>query len=297
MRTFLYNIRYYLVEAGKTIRFNLLSNIFSVVGTGLILFLLGMVYIGASVGEHFVTKLQEEAEISVYYQQGLAEEELTDLMDRLEKIHGVWKVTLIREEEAQQRMKDMLGEEGEILSLFEHNPFESFIEVRIDLELMDSVTEKISFMEGIEYQRDNRTVLTQLQGISEGIKVVGYVILLAVAITTIVIISHMIRQGIYENREQINTLGLLGAPSAFINFPFVLVGIFLTLCGGGIAILLVHLVGGEGMKELKTIIPFLPMPSMKEVIDQTKYMLLLISLILGLVGSLFGLSSIGKKHY
>ena len=44
MRRFLFNIGYFLKESGSIIRLNLLSNIFTVIGTGLILFLLGLDY-------------------------------------------------------------------------------------------------------------------------------------------------------------------------------------------------------------------------------------------------------------
>jgi cell division transport system permease protein len=43
MKTFFYNLGYFFAEVKKTVRLNLLSNLFSIIGTGLILFLLGMV--------------------------------------------------------------------------------------------------------------------------------------------------------------------------------------------------------------------------------------------------------------
>ena len=63
--------------------------------------------------------------------------------------------------------------------------------------------------------------MESINDIIKGIKTVGTLIILAVSITTIIIISHMIRQGIYNNREQIKTLGFLGASRMFIGFPFI----------------------------------------------------------------------------
>ena len=45
-----------------------------------------------------------------------------------------------------------LGEESNILQLFDQNPFEAYIEVKIHLEQMDSVI-TISNIKGIDYVR------------------------------------------------------------------------------------------------------------------------------------------------
>lgn len=296
MKTFFYNIGYFLIEAKKTIRLNLLSNLFSVLGTGLILFLLGMVLTGWTVGSQLVTKLQEEAEISVYFKEGTGKDEAAKLVETIQSMEGVWDATLIEESEARSRMEKMLGEEASILELFDENPFEAFIEVRIHLESMDTVLAEVGNLEGINYVRDNRAVLEQIQGITEGLKILGYLIILAVSITTLIILSHMIRQGIYNNKEHINTLRLLGAPNSFIGFPYVLVGLLLTLLGGLLAIALMVFLINRGYSGLSGALPFLPLPPKEEIINAVSLLVLGVSVLLGLLGSLFGLSSIRSKE-
>ena len=129
-------------------------------------------------------------------------------------------------------MEKILGEESGILDLFDENPFEAYFEVKIHLDRMDSVFTQISALKGINYVRENREALEQIEGISKALEVLGYLVIAAVSITTLVIISHMIRQGIYQNHEQIRTLMLLGAPDGFINFPYILLGFMLTFGGG-----------------------------------------------------------------
>lgn len=292
MKTFFYNLGYFLREVRKTIRQNLLSNLFSVLGTGLILFLLGMVLTGWAVGNEMITKLQEEAEVSVYFKEGTGKEEALQLVETIKKVQGVRDAALIEQTEARSRMQEMLGEEAGILELFDENPFEAFIEVRIHLESMDTVLASVGQLKEVDYVRDNRSVLEQLQGIMDGLKLLGYLIILAVGITTLIIISHMIRQGIYNNKDQINTLRLLGAPNSFIGFPFVLVGMILTLLGGGMAIALMVVLINKGYSELSGAIPFIPLPLKEELVNGVSLVLLVISILLGFLGSLFGLSSI-----
>ncbi|HCR39607.1 MAG TPA: hypothetical protein DIW41_01770, partial [Lachnospiraceae bacterium] len=176
--------------------------------------------------------------------------------------------------------------------MFDENPFEAFIEVRIDLELMNSVLKDVKEQKGIEYVRDNREVLEQIRDITEGIKLFGYLVILAVGITTVIIIAHMIRQGIYNNKDHINTLRLLGAPNSFIGFPYLLSGLFLTLLGGILAAVLVTLLLEGGYQQFGGSIPFIPLPTKEALLGNAVSFLIIISALLGLLGSLFGLSSI-----
>lgn len=295
MRTFFYNIGYFFLEASRTIRFNPLSNLFSVIGTGLILFLLGMVLAGWAIGDQLVTSLQEEAEVSVYFTDNLPEQQVLELTDQIKTMEGVLEATYIDKTLAYERNKSMLGNEAKILELFEENPFEAYIDIRINLDAMDNIITSVTTLEGIEYVRDNREILEQLKGIVDGLKLLGIFIALAVGITTLIIISHMIRQGIYNNREQINTLWLLGAPGGFIGFPFVLAGTLLTTLGGFLAAAVIYLLFTRGYQQFSGYLMFLPLPPMEELRDKVSLVVLIASVGLGLLGSMFGLTSISKR--
>ncbi|MFT4146655.1 MAG: permease-like cell division protein FtsX [Mobilitalea sp.] len=295
MKVFFYNLGYFLKEALRIIRFQPLSNLFSVIGTALILFLLGLVLAGWSIGDKLVTSLEEEAAVSAYFADNIKEEQALQLTDQIKAMEGVLTATYQNEEEAYELNKKLLGNEAEILSLFEENPFEAFIDIRIELDSMDTILQQVSDLEGIEYVRDNREILERLKGIVSAVKLLGILIAMAVAITTLMIISHMIRQGIYNNKEQIRTLRLLGAPGSFIGLPFVLTGTLLTVIGGlGSAIFLSYLLT-KGYGELSGYLMFLPFPPMEELREWISSIIVLVSLALGFFGSLFGLTSISKS--
>ncbi len=296
MKTVLYNIGYFFTEAVRTIRLSLLSNIFSVLGTGLILFLLGMVLSGWLIGDRMLEAIGEEAEVSAYFTDVGSRENAEELIGEVKKLEGVLDARYVDEVQAKAQMEDMLGDEADILSLFQDNPFEAFLEIRIDLTQMDQVVTKVQELPGIAYVRDNREVLEKLKKLTDGLKLVGALVMIAVGVTTLIILSHMIRQGIYNNREQINTLRLLGAPNGFIGFPFLLAGTLLTLCGGVLAVILVTVMLRGVYGQLDGVIPFLPLPSRGSL--QTTVCLLLLgsSLGLGILGSLFGVSSISEDR-
>ncbi|NLM76070.1 MAG: hypothetical protein GX187_08265 [Clostridiaceae bacterium] len=292
MKSVLFNMGYFLKEAYKTIRLNLLSNIFSFIGTVLILFIFALVITGWNVSNRLVLMLKEEAEISAYYEENLDEIDKDNLIGLIEEIDGVLEVNLVSQAEAYNRMENVLGNEAGILELFEENPFEEYIEIRIHLDETERVIDRIENIEGIEYVRDNREILNRIEGIVKTLNMAGYIVTAAVGITTIIIISHMIRQGIYENRFQINTLQLLGASNSFIGFPFLIAGLLMILCGGIIASVLTVIAINIGFGQLSGTIPFIPLPPKNELVKHVVVIIMTASIILGSGGSIFGLSSI-----
>ncbi|MDF2906083.1 MAG: hypothetical protein K0R34_1404 [Herbinix sp.] len=294
MKILLYNLGYFILEAFRTIRFNPLSNFFSIIGTGLILFLLGIVLTGWSIGDQVVVTLEQEAEISAYLTDPEDLAKVDQLIGQVNTIEGVVGTRFIEKDQAKAQMEKLLGNEANILELFEENPFEAFLEIRINLDQMDVVLNKLSSLNGIEYVRDNREVLNQMKQLTDGVKIAGAFIMLAVGMTTLIIISHMIRQGIYNNREQINTLRLLGAPSSFIGFPFLLAGTMMTMIGGAFAIIVLLIVIQGGYQRLDEALPFIPLPTKNMLQLDISIFILSVSAILGVLGSMFGLSSMRK---
>ena len=66
MKILLYNLNYFCKEVATSIRLNLLTNLFSAVSIGLILFILAMVTSGWWMSKHVIEIIRQEAEISVF---------------------------------------------------------------------------------------------------------------------------------------------------------------------------------------------------------------------------------------
>lgn len=291
MKNYLYNIGYFIKEGRTIVKLNLISNIFSLISTGLIFFILIMVISGWWISNEIVNLIQREAEISVYFNEGANENVVINIMEDIKKIKGIEEVRRVDKGEAYERMAEILGEDSNVLRYFDYNPFNPFIEVRINLEELDSVIEEIQLIEGIEYVRDNREVLNRTKSISEVLGTIGYLFIAGVGIATLVIISHIIRQGIYNNRELIYTLRLLGAPEGFIALPFLLVGLFLALGGGLTAGVISILTLKYLFSHIAGPLPFIPLPSITELTPNIFLLIGTFSTVLGIAGSLMGLSN------
>ncbi|HYE83383.1 MAG TPA: permease-like cell division protein FtsX [Clostridia bacterium] len=291
MKNFLYNTGYFLREVKTIIRLNLLSNIFSLLSTGLIFFILTMVISGWWISNQVIETIQGEAEVNVYFSEALDEAGAVKLAEKIEGIQGVREARLVDEAEAYSRMEEILGKEAKVLEYFEDNPFSAFIEVKIRIDEIDPILKELDSMLGIEHVRDNREVLERLHSIAGVLEIIGYLVVAAVGITTIVIISHIIRMGIYDSREQINTLRLMGAPESFIGFPFMLEGLLLTLGGGVLAAALAVFSLRYMYSWMTGPLTFIPLPQLGTMTSQLILLVMSLSGALGIAGGFFGLSS------
>jgi cell division transport system permease protein len=291
MKNVFYNAGYFLREAKTIVRLNLMSNIFSLLSTGLIFFILAMVISGWWISNQVVEAIQGEAEINVYFSEGIDDSGAIKLAEGIKGIDGVRAARLVDETEAYSKMEEILGKEARVLEYFDENPFSSFIEVKIQVEEINPILKELENIRGIEHVRDNREVLERISGISGALRVLGLLVVTAVGVSTMVIISHIIRMGIYENREQINTLRLMGAPEAFIGFPFLLEGLLLTLAGGTLASVLSVFALKYGYAQMAGPLPFIPLPPRDVIISNLVFLMMSLSAVLGVAGSFFGLLS------
>ncbi len=291
MKNIICNLGYFLREVITIIRINPMSNVFSLLSTALIFFILAAVISGWWISSGVVEAVKSEAEVSVYFSEGLEAADTKRLTDLIRDIEGVREARLVSEEEAYLRMEQILGKEAKVLEYLAVNPFSPFIEVKIQIEDISSILGEFELLPNIEHIRDNREILDRISSIAGVLRVMGLLVVTAVGISTMVIISHIIRMGIYDNREQINTLRLMGASEAFIGFPFILEGLLLTLGGGIIASLLSVYTLRFVYAQMAGPLTFIPLPSGELLISQLVMLIMILSAALGISGSIFGLSS------
>lgn len=289
------NGSYFIREAVDIFRLNLMSNLSALLSTGLVFFLLALVIGGWVAGSHLVEALQGEALVGIYPSKDLAGEKALDgLLDAVSRTGGVGSAVLVSKEEAYTRMEAILGTDADVLAQVVDNPFEAFIEAQVDLDRAPAIVAGLEQLEGVAYVRNNRDVLEKLGQLAKALKLLGIFVLAAVGIATLVILSHAIRQSIFHYREQIQTLELLGAPTAFIAIPFFLEGIVLTLLGGAMAAGLFYWAALQVYARTAGPLPFVPLPPVEAVAGLAGRWTMGAALVLGFVGSAFGFASSRK---
>ncbi len=231
------NLKYFFSEALKLFGQNFISTALGFISLLMVFFLLFASVIAILGLGAWTALVASEAEVSVYYNKALNPYALEVLVDAIKATDGTKGVTLVSEEEAYVRMSGILGKEAEVLKLFDENPFDPFIEIQIDLEKRNEIVAYIQNLNHVEHIKDNKALLDQLASWRQMLRTIGVFIGLSVVLSTFLITSHIIREGVYRNKTYINTLQLLGAPSAFIYTPYFFQGIFLSFVSGACAVL------------------------------------------------------------
>jgi cell division transport system permease protein len=295
MKNITSNSGYFLREAVTMIRQSRFSNVLSILSICLILFILAMVFTGWRVTNHVADIIQGEAEINVFYDERLGNNEISQLQEKLKGLAGVREARLVDKSEAYNRMVEILGDEAKVLKIFDENPFSPMIEVKIHLDKIDPVLNELEHITGIDHVQNNKAVLERLRNINEMLRLFGLLVLAAVGISTLIIISQIIRLGIQNNSEQINTLRLLGAPEIFIAVPFLLEGLLLTMGGGILAVSFSVSVLNQIYDQLTGHLSFIPLLPAQTLITGMAAVIMSLSIILGIAGSLIGLTTARGK--
>jgi cell division transport system permease protein len=298
MSKLLSNLGYVFQEVKTILRLNGISSLLSLFSLTLIFFVAILAMSSWQISTSLVQALENEAEISVYYDAARVESgdlDLSNLISQIESADGTLSALPISAEDAYIQMSGILGQDAAVLNHFDENPFEPYLEVGIDLNKLSEVIDEIKVLDGVAYVRDNQTVLEKVAAIAGVVSGIGIFVALAVGLATLMVTSHIIREGVHSNREQIMTLKLLGAPNGFIYQPYVMGGVLLTTLAGllaaGLFLWFVRVVSAD----LAEVITFLPPVNVDGMISMTLWGAAAASFVLGLAASLLGLSMI-RNH-
>jgi hypothetical protein len=86
MKYIFVNMGYYIRETCAIVRMNLLSNILSLLSAVLVFFILAMVVSLWNLSSHAAEAIQGEAEISVYFEEDMTEDEVLQLANSIQII-------------------------------------------------------------------------------------------------------------------------------------------------------------------------------------------------------------------
>lgn len=298
MSKLLGNLGYVCQEVKTILRLNGISSLLSLLSLTLIFFVAILAMSSWQISTSLVRALESEAEISVYYDTARVESgdlDLSNLISQIESADGTLTALPISAEDAYTQMSSILGQDASVLNHFDENPFEPYLEVGIDLNKLSAVIDEIKGLDGVAYVRDNQTVLEKVAAIAGVVSGIGIFIALAVGLATLMVTSHIIREGVHSNREQIMTLKLLGAPNGFIYQPYILGGVLLTTLAGALAAGLFMWFVKVVSSDLAEVITFLPPVNVSDLISMSLWGAVAASFVLGLAASLLGLSMI-RNH-
>jgi cell division transport system permease protein len=174
--------------------------------------------------------VKNTVDISVYFKIGLAEKKIFEIRDQLQVNPKVKQVIYVSSKQAfedfkQKHQNDPLITES--LNELTENPLPATLNIKTyDLEDYPEISKSLSdvnlkdFIDKVNYE-DNRQIIERLSRILRFIQTFGLVLVLIFCLIAILVIYNTITLTIYNRREEVEIMRLVGATNWYIRGPFV----------------------------------------------------------------------------
>lgn len=289
-------IEYFIKEACVSLKRNGFMSIASVTTVALSLLILGLFLVLVLNLSHMATNLESQVQISVYLEDTLKEKDIQEVGMQIKKVPGVTEINYVSKAEAMEKFKKRLGEQQSLLSaLGDVNPLPNSYEVKVDTpDKVKAAATSIAKIKGIENAKFGQDVVEQLFNLTKMIRIVGFVLIIFLALAATFIISNTIRITVFARRKEIGIMKYVGATDSFIRWPFLIEGMMLGFIGAIISVFILNETYGAVTREIHETLTFLPVIGAYPFMFYITIFLLIVGTIIGALGSTISLKRFMK---
>jgi len=176
--------------------------------------------------------------VTAYFNSQTTDKEISNVRAEIENLPGVKSVDYISKDEAKARFAETHKNEPLMLQTLneftdQESPIPASLSVKaIELgnysEIYNSVKSE-RFSPYFQSVRDNQKVIDKLSKITQFISKFGIVLAIIFIVLTIMVTFNTIRLTIYNRREEVEIMRLVGATNWYIRWPFFIEGIMYAL--------------------------------------------------------------------
>ncbi|MDQ6422482.1 permease-like cell division protein FtsX [Paenibacillus sp. LHD-117] len=261
------------------------------------LFILGIFILLAMNVNSMADQIESRVQIRVFLQTNVEQAKVTALQNEIGNIQEVSKVTFVSKEEGLAILREAMGEEnGDWLEGYnnENNPLPVSFTVEVyDPQTVDEVATKIEAINTTDETKPifrikyGQGTVETLFKVTNAVRNIGFVIVIGLAVTAMLLISNTIKMTIINRRREIGIMKLVGATNAFIRWPFFVEGALIGFISSGLTTVLVLICYSQIIKltQLDMSLMLISLVSMKEVGWLTAGLLMVIGSVIGMLGS------------
>ncbi len=195
--------------------------------------LITILFLLNSVSQKMVSDIENKVDISVYFADQASEEEIDTAKSEIAKISEVKEVEYISKNQALESfIEDHRNDPLLVESLTElgYNPFLSSLNIKAweasQYEQVTNLLESGSFQEIIDkvdyHQR--KEVIDKIFGLTNSINTAGLFLTIILAVMAVLIAFNTTRIAIYNSKEEVSVMRLVGASNNFVRGPFLIQG-------------------------------------------------------------------------
>lgn len=204
------------------------------------LFVFGIAYSLVVNFQHMVKTAEEGVSITVFFEEGISEEEIAEIGKLIERRTEVSKYVFVSAEEAWEEFSQDLGEAAQGIT---ENPLENCANYEIYLNDVSQQSQLVKYLEQVEgIRKVNQSEFTanMFTGINALITYVSIGMISILLAVSFFLISNTVTIGISVRKEEITVMKYIGATDFFVRAPFVFEGMIIGLIGSALPLVLLY---------------------------------------------------------
>jgi cell division transport system permease protein len=291
-----FNLGFFLVEALKNLRLNLLMSITAVTTTFICILVFGLGLLVSAHIQSIIGSVREDVSVEAFMPNATSQE-VEALANEVETWPKVAVVTRVSEEQAFAEFKDKFDDQPDLYRDLDLGVFPPSIQIQLENpDSAGAVAERLK-----EQGFTERNLSYPQQTIDRLNSITSYVIwglyaaTLLFLIASVLLISNAIRLSIFARRKEIEVMKLVGASDGFVRTPFVFEGLLQAFAGASLAALAVIWINLLFVDWSHNALPYVPVSSDAVNHFSTLLVLIAVGAGIGVIGSFLSVTRFLRK--
>ena len=238
-----------------------------------------------------IVELEQENEMLVYIDETYSEAEAKSVGSQINQIANVHNAQFVSREQAVVNFVDEMEDEDLFAGLNPSTFRDRFVITLEDNSKMRETEAAIRSIEGVADVSVHYEIQEGFQTVQRILNIASVIIIAVLLVVSMLIISNTVKLAMYDRKEEIAIMKMVGATNGFIRWPFVVEGFILGILASAIAFflewglynLLQTQISMVDSLDLITVVPFV------EVIEIVAIGYAVVGFLVGVLGSLLSI--------
>ena len=185
-----------------------------------------------------IVELEQDNQVLVYIDETYSEAEAKSVGSQINMITNVHEAKFVSRQEALDAFLSEQREESLFEGLDASTFRDRFVVSMEDNKLMEQTCEDMKKIEGVEDVEAHYEIAEGFQMIQQMLNIASAIIIAVLFVVSVLIISNTVKLAMYDRKEEIAIMKMVGATNGFIRWPFVVEGFVLGFTASVVAFFL-----------------------------------------------------------
>ena len=182
-----------------------------------------------------VEDLNQTSEILVYVDSSLTEAEAKSIGTKINMLDNVLQATFVSREEALRRFVSDHEDDSAFSGVRAEDLRHRFVLTLEDNSLMEETDRQLKQIHGVAETSAAYELAEGFSTVQDVLHIVSYAVIAVLLVVSLLIISNTVKLAMYDRRDEIAIMKMVGATNGFIRLPFVVEGFTLGMLGATLA--------------------------------------------------------------